>query len=97
MSGPEGLDGAAPDAVRPGPGDRVYGPGDFDRDGQGAGDQGDTGRRDPRVVILTRDELHAKRLRLEARISEIVRIQADMKDLMDELDDVLWLLGDADG
>lgn len=49
------------------------------------------------MVILTRDELHAKRLRLEARISEIVRIQADMKDLMDELDDVLWLLGDADG
>lgn len=63
-SGREGLDGAAPDAPRDGSADSLYGPGDFDHLRPGAGDPGDSGRRDPRVDLMTREELEARKLRI---------------------------------
>ena len=64
MSGREGLDGAAPDASRDGSADSLYGQGDFDHLRPGAGDPGDERRRDPRVELLTREELESRKLRI---------------------------------
>lgn len=76
MSGREGLDGAGPDAARHGTQDSLYGPGDFDHLRPGAGDPGDSGRRDPRVDLLTREELGSRKARI-LRLWDVFELEPD--------------------
>lgn len=96
MSGHEGLDGTDPAAERPRVGDRLYGPGDLDPDGASATDQGDEGRRHPRVVLLTRKELEEKRLRIHEQLTLWDELPS-RAELEEELGDINWLLGDDGG
>lgn len=57
-----------------------------------AADQADEGRRDPGVVLLTRAELEAKRLRVMAQLGALHDLPTEA-ELLDELDDIEFLLG----
>lgn len=63
---------------------------------KGAADQGDEGRRHPRVELLTRAELESRRARLIEHIKQVEDLPA-IEVMRDELDNLNWLLGDTDG